>query len=165
MDTYRHERIREIPPTPGTAIDQVFTPADYRDCFLVETGDRYPTVADFASAYFLNQPRWLSLLSMNLASRKKLKAAIADANGYQVDTAIGSWKVYNRTEEEIVFGDNMGFMEYRFSFRLDGAGFVEASTAVKYSWGGTGRFYFALVKPMHKRFVPISLRAACTSMA
>ena len=147
------------------AFNSTFKSADYRDGFRVETGGRYATVADFATAYFLNQPRWLSLVSMNLASRQKLKAAIANTDGYQIDTAIGSWKVYDRTEDEIVFGDNMGFMEYRFSFRLDAAGFVEASTAVKYGWGGAGRFYFAIVKPMHKRFVPISLRAACTSMA
>ena len=73
---------------------------------------------------------------------------------------VGSWQVYKRSDDEIIFGDDMGFMEYRFSFYMDELGNVEAGTAVKFKWARLSRCYFGLVKPLHRRFVPLSLRAA-----
>jgi len=52
----------------------------------------------------------------------------------------------------------MGFMDYRFSMRLDKnmTDNIEVSTVVKLN-GFMGKYYFSLVKLMHKRFVKMSL--------
>lgn len=152
--------ITEIDPTPGTLADDAYQKPDYRDAFRVScTRQDFATVADFATAYFMNQPRWLSLVSMNLTSRDKLETALGDQS-YPQGSRVGSWKVHGRSDDEILFGDNMGFMEYRFSFARRADGDIEASSAVKYRWRTMSHLYFTIVKPAHKRFVPISLRNA-----
>jgi hypothetical protein len=70
---------------------------------------------------------------------------------------VGSWEVVERSDDEIVFGDSLGFMQYRFSFRRIDDEHIEAATAVRYRWRRTGRFYFALVRPFHRRFVAHAL--------
>ncbi len=53
-----------------------------------------------------------------------------------------------RNQDEIVFGDHMGSMEYRFSFRLcSERSRVEGATAVKFVWRRSGRSYRWLVQP------------------
>ena len=160
MDDQRSQTcIKEVIPSTGTLIETIFDAADYRDAFVVPASSvPFTSVAAYATAYFVNQPRWLSLVSMNLATQARLHRAIDDATFAEGDS-VGSWKVHGRSSDEIVFGDDMGFMEYRFSFWLRPDGAIEASTAVRYKWRRVGRYYFAIVKPMHKRFVPISLRA------
>ena len=76
----------------------------------------------------------------------------------KIGTNIGSWKIFDKSEEEIVFGESRGFMDYRFSMRLDKneTDDVEVSTIVRLN-GFMGKYYFALVKLMHKKFVKISL--------
>ncbi len=145
-------------PSVGTLVAASFTEPDYRDGFDVILGeDGVDDVAEFARAYFLSQPRWLSLVSMNLVTRQRLVEEVGDGDFAMGDT-IGSWKVFDRSDDEIVFGDHMGFMEYRFSFRRVDRHLVQASTSVKYVWPRVGPVYFGLVKPMHVRFVLMSLR-------
>lgn len=151
-------QITVVEPSADSEIAATYVKPDYRDAFLVPA-QGWATVEQFASAYFLNQPRWLSMVSMNLTSRAKLVAALADS-GFAQGSAVGAWQVHRRSDNEIVFGDDMGFMEYRFSMRLLASGDIEASTAVKYRWQRMSHLYFSIVKPMHRRFVPMSLRAA-----
>lgn len=159
-DSKDMDEIIEIEPTRHTLVDQAYPDADYRDAFHVGCARHdFATVGDFATAYFMNQPRWLSLVSMNISSRDKLEQALGD-HSFSQGSQVGSWKVHGRTDDEILFGDNMGFMEYRFSFTRRADGDIEASTAVKYRWRRLSHLYFTLVKPAHKRFVPISLRGA-----
>jgi hypothetical protein len=153
-------------PTPGTLVDTAFTSADYRDEFVVSTATAHERVDDFARAYFLAQPGWLSLVSSGIWAKEKRQALLA-GHRFDAGSSIGSWKVYDRTDDEIMFGDNMGFMEYRFSMRLDpeDGQRIFASTAVHYLWRRTGRFYFALAKQAHTRFVPFALGKAAAAPA
>ena len=67
-------------------------------------------------------------------------------------------KIFNRNKNEIVFGDDMGFMEYRFSMLYNpNTNRVEVSTLVHYK-SIMGKYYFALIKFMHKKFIIISLK-------
>jgi hypothetical protein len=52
----------------------------------------------------------------------------------------------------------MGFMDYRFSMRLnkDITDDIEVSTVVTFNCK-FGKYYFALVKLMHKKFLLLSL--------
>ena len=157
-------QIFTVKPTSGTLVEGQFDTDDYRDAFLVPTAGRYRDVGEFATFYFLHQPVWLSFVSMNLPSKQRLTKALGDAS-FQPGSTVGSWKVHARNDREIVFGDHMGFMEYRFSFLMTDDGDVEASTAVKYRWRRLSALYFTLVKPMHRKFVPISLKAALRDAA
>jgi hypothetical protein len=127
-------------------------PWDYRDRYIVATNPgRYHTVDRVATDWFTKQPRWLRLLSTNTTSKAGVERAV-DQGGFQVSSSVGSWKVIRRDDNEIVFSDSTGFMEYWYSFLLpaDEPNTVEGSTAVRYLWPRAGRFYFALaVWPNH----------------
>lgn len=128
---------------------------DYSDCFMQKVDKKYFTSIDtFVKAYFESQPRWLAAISMNIFTKTRMQKALKD-NHFKVDDNIGAWKIYLRDDKEIVFGDDMGFMEYRFSMRLDGELF-QCATVVQYK-GKFGKFYFSFVKLLHQKFVLLSL--------
>jgi hypothetical protein len=147
--------IKEITPTQDTLASKEFTQIDYHDSFEIQ--GTFGNVDAFAQCYFLSQPSWLSLVSMNLFSTKSIQKAI-DKSAFKKGSAIGSWKIYTRDENEIVFGDDMGFMEYRFFMLWVDETTVRVGTVVQYK-GRFGKYYFALVKLMHKKFVRMSLES------
>ena len=149
--------IEEIIPSATTVVADAFGKPDYRDAFLVKQPG-HATVADFATAFFLHQPGWLARVSMNLRNRKHTLEALGDRT-YAEGGSVGSWRIHARNDDEIVFGEDMGFMEYWLSFHLRPSGDVEASTVVRYSSPRLSRLYFGIVKPMHRRFLPRALRA------
>lgn len=69
-----------------------------------------------------------------------------------------SGTLFARSDNEIVFGEFMGFMDYRFSMRMDTdkSDKLEVSTVVKLNTK-MGKYYFAVVKLIHKKFVNMSL--------
>jgi Protein of unknown function (DUF2867) len=128
---------------------------DYQDRFSVETTPgQYATVDQVAADWFTKQPSWIRLISTNTLSSAGIESEIAEG-GFRVGTTVGSWKVVARNGHEIVFGESMGFMEYNYSLSLsaDKPNTIEGSTVVRYLWRRTGRFYFALVRPLHRRFI------------
>ena len=130
-------------------------PIDYSDCFERKINvDTFPSIDDFVRRYFETQPRWLMAISMNILNRKTMDDTLKNTS-FQVDEAIGAWKIYMRDENEIVFGDDMGFMEYRFAMRIDDDR-LRISTVVQYK-GKMGKYYFSLVKLLHQKFVLKSL--------
>ena len=150
--------IKEIEPNPTSLVYNAFEIVNYRDAFKIEfSKDTFKNIDDFANQYFRSQPSWLRLISMNTFSKEKMQQNLKKSN-FQIDTYIGSWKIFNRNENEIIFGESMGFMDYRFSMRLDKHinDKIEVSTVVTFNWR-LGKYYFALVKLMHKRFVLLSL--------
>jgi hypothetical protein len=154
--------VRPTEPTLGTLIAAAYPAPDYRDAFLVNSGcnDR---IEDFATNFFLRQPRWIAKVSMNLGGGTSRLEAIG-AGGYPDCSSVGSWKVHGRSENEIMFGDHMGFMEYRFSVLQRTDGCIEAVTVVKYL-KRFGHIYFAIVKPFHRAFIKIALRNAADATA
>lgn len=149
-----------------TLIDTVYTDPDYADRFAIEVAPgRFATVDDVATSWFTRQPAWIRLLSTNSLLRGGVIAACRD-NGYAPGTSVGSWEVIDRSDDEIVFGDHLGFMEFRTSFRLRPGcthDNLEARTVVRYVWRRTGRFYFALVRPAHRRFMRFLLRTTAAA--
>ena len=148
----------EIEVEDGSLAASAFDQPDYRDAFQVQQPDTsWRDVDEIARAFFLGQPRWIAIVSMNLGSRADLEAALATTT-FDVGTSVGSWKVYDRDDAEIVFGDDMGFMEYRFALRQVDKRTATGSTSVRYRWPRVSGFYFGLVKPFHRRFIPIAMR-------
>jgi len=150
--------IKEIAPNKTSLVYNAFDVVNYRDAFkIISPKDTFKNIDDFANKYFTSQPNWLRLISMNTVSKEKMKENLKKSN-FQINTKIGSWKIFNRNENEIVFGESMGFMDYRFSMRLDKGitDDIEVSTIVTFNWK-LGKYYFAIVKLMHKKFVLLSL--------
>ncbi len=136
-------------------IAQAYATPDYTDRFVATVEpDRFASVDELARTWFVTQPRWVQILSANTLSRGTILAQV-ESTAYQSGDAVGSWVVVERTHDEIMFGQPMGFMEYRFSFRRPDESTIEVATAVVYLWRRTGKVYFSLVKPMHRRFVRI----------
>lgn len=156
MDAVADFKVRLIEPAVDTLVAAMYDEPDYRDAFLIP--GNWHNVEEFTTAFFTGQPRLLARLSMN-SSPAVIRAAVGDQS-YAEGSSVGSWRVHGRSDREIVFGDDMGFMEYRFSFRLRDDEQIEASTAVKYKSARMGPIYFSIVKPFHRRFVAIALRNA-----
>ena len=153
-------RPRERAPRADSLLETAPEPWDYQDRYVIGTRPgQYQSVDQVAADWFHKQPTWLRLLSTNTTKRPHDDLGVADG-GFRVGSTVGSWKVVTRSEREIVFGDSLGFMEFWYSFSLapDEAGTVEGATAVRYLWPRTGRFYFALVRPVHGKFVELLLR-------
>jgi len=151
--------IKEITPNQTSLVYNAFYKVNYRDAFRLSFETKtFNIIDEFALQYFLSQPNWLRLISMNTISKEKMEENLEQSN-FQINTNIGSWKIFNRNENEIVFGESMGFMDYRFSMRLDKhiTDNIEVSTVVTLN-GFMGKYYFALVKLMHKKFVMLSLK-------
>lgn len=147
-------------PSPDTIIAACYEQPDYSDAYVVGTAN-VDDVATFATQFFLSQPSWLAKVSMNTPRRQQRIDAIASGD-YELGSTVGTWKVHGRSNDEIVFGEHMGFMEYRFSFLRRPDGQVEASTSVQYV-RRFGRIYFAIVKPFHIGFVKVALRNAASA--
>lgn len=143
--------------TANTLIDQAYALPDYRDAYLVGSNAELE-IEDFATAFFLSQPTWLARVSMNVGGRQSRIDAIGDGS-YEAGGSVGSWKIHGRADNEIMFGEHMGFMEYRFSLLKRPDGRIEAGTSVRYL-KRLGNVYFAVVKPFHIGFIKVALRHA-----
>ncbi|NQY94352.1 MAG: DUF2867 domain-containing protein [Campylobacteraceae bacterium] len=142
-----------------------FNKIDYRDAFKMKYAKgTFQNIDEYAKVYFLSQPTWLRLISMNTISKQKIVDSLNQSN-FKIDSNIGSWKIFSRNDKEIVFGDSMGFLDYRFSMSLDKtkADVIEVSTVIKLN-GFMGKYYFAVVRLMHRKFVIISLKNVINSI-
>ncbi len=149
----------ELEADSASLVGSFYSEPDYRDRFVIHLDpQKYESVDQVVTDWFTKQPAWIRLLSTNSISKAGITSNV-EFGGYTVGHSVGSWTVLDRNDTEILFGDQMGFMEYRFSFRLvpGTPEVLEGSTAVKFLWKRTGRFYFALVKPMHRRFTRLLL--------
>jgi hypothetical protein len=145
------------PPRADSIVATVYDAPDYLDRFVATVApDAFADVDAVVDRWFLDQPGWLRVLSTNTLSRRKVVESLPPS-GYRIGNSVGSWDVVDRSAEEIVFGDDMGFMQYRFSFRRVDTRHIEAATAVRYLWPRTGRFYFSIVRRFHRRFVAYAL--------
>jgi len=136
-------------------VSSILLPIDYSDCFeTVISQDKFPNIDTFVQKYFETQPRWLMAISMNIFKKETMQKVLARGT-FNIDESVGSWKVYARNKDEVVFGDDMGFMEYRFSMRLDDKR-LRVATVVQYK-GKMGKYYFSLIKLLHQKFVLMSL--------
>ncbi|HEY1015943.1 MAG TPA: DUF2867 domain-containing protein [Herpetosiphonaceae bacterium] len=154
--------ISEIAPERDGLIQGALPRIDYRDAFAAPLpAGRFAGIDELARAYFLAQPAWLRAISMNLPGRQALERQLA-ATTFAVGESIGSWRIWERGADEIVFGESLGFMTYRFSLALrrDEGGESLIAATVASTPGALGKAYFRVVRLLHKRFVRLTLRYA-----
>lgn len=147
-------QIIEIEFPKKTLCEQEFMQIDYCDAFEIVGKINFKSVNEFAYTYFLNQPFWLRIISQNVFSKNKIKQDILN-NSFEINSKVGSWTVCNKSENEIVFGENLGFMKYRFAFLILN-NTTTVLTIVKLN-SIFAKYYFNVVKLLHKQFVKISL--------
>lgn len=133
---------------------KAFDLIDYSDTFCIYSDKEFNNVDEFASAYFLSQPFWLRLISQNSFSKVKIQKQIL-SNNFITGSTIGSWKVFDRNELEIVFGENLGFMSYRFALSILNE-IPTVVTVVRFQ-SKLAKYYFNIVKILHTKFIKISL--------
>ena len=147
------------------------TSCEYVDCFAIPVkGD--PPILEVAKALFLSVPDWVRQM-MNLRNylvhRLGLKTATEPPNAEQViqrfdgevGSAIGLFKVYDRSENEIVFGQDDRHLNFRASLLLENGEtekLLHFTTIVNFH-NRFGRVYFVIVKPFHKIIVKRMLRS------
>jgi len=149
------EKIYEVTFDHELMVTTVFQKVDYQDCFEVHING-FKTVDSFVKKYFLAQPLWLRVVSFQLFSRDLLVQQLEE-NRFKKGDSIGAWRVYGRDDQEIAFGQDLGFMEYVFTFHLVSPDLLKVATVVQYK-GVWGKYYFNVVKFFHKPFVRLSLK-------
>ncbi len=149
----------------ATSLDRV----DYSDAFRIELPASAPRSIDaLAHATFSSVPRWIgTLLSMRDAVVGPLGLKTAEAGPhaiperFEVGDAVALFRVHQRSETEIVFGEDDSHLDFRVSLLLDDDALVMTTVVAFRSWLGRG--YFLPVRPVHARIAPAMLRAACAS--
>ena len=148
----------------------------YIDCFQGSFIDKENafTPAEVSHAFFLSLPNWAQIL---LSLRNKIVSAFGlkvagDANkieersnlNYKKGDQLGSLKVFDVNSNELVFGMDDKHLDFRGSLLLEQTKVnnqkkVTICTVVLYNnW--FGRFYFFLIKPMHKVIMKVMLKGA-----
>jgi hypothetical protein len=128
-------------------------------------------VDDLAHAFAQPPPRWVSML---MKLRNLIAAMLGLKTGsipdekpcsppYRSGDKLGFFRLYERTANEIILGENDKHLDFRVSVFMGtnennpAMKTVVVSTAVTYNnW--MGPVYFFFVKPLHRLIVPASLR-------
>ncbi len=130
------------------------------------------TIGDIGKAFFTAAPWWagaLFVLRNRLMSMVGLKGSTDHSDRVkglqefqcQPGESIGLFRVYDRTEHEVIFGQDDKHLDFRISLLKDAERgdekLLTITTAVTFHnrWG---KLYFLPVKPLHKLIVPSMLR-------
>ena len=132
----------------------VFDDPDYLDHFVVTVTEPFASIDDVVHRLALRQPAWLTRISMGISDRDALERAVAERG------PLGNWAVLDRTDDTVVFGEDMRVMRYRVVYELEDPTTLHARTEVVQQTRWFGPIYWALATPLHRRFLPRLLRNA-----
>lgn len=156
---------------------------DYVDSFqgFINDDKNELTSADVGKAFFTSGPKWVGKLFVvrnKIVSVFGLKTSgnIGDRQ-QQLDNfncekgdRLGLFKVFDRTENEVILGEDDKHLNFRISLFLNKAQIgsstraLTISTTVEFNnW--MGRLYFLPVRPFHKLIVPSMLRGIIKKLA
>ena len=141
-------------------LSQPFVAPDYVDRFALETATAsFGDIDRFIRALALNQPSWLTGVSMGIRDLDRVRSAV-EAGPLEPGDAIGNWEIVQRGETSVTFAENMGIMAYRISYRWENEQRIVAETEVMQRSRVLGRLYWGLATPLHKRFLTRMLHNA-----
>jgi hypothetical protein len=150
---------------------------DYVDSFqgLIIDKKNKLNSTDIGKAFFSSAPKWIGKLfglrnkivalfglktSDSITNRKK----IPDNFKCEKGDRIGLFKIFDKTNNEIILGEDDKHLNFRVSLFVDKTSeneiekHITISTLVVFNnW--LGRLYFLPVRPFHKLIVPAMLRA------
>lgn len=149
---------------------------DYIDSFQGNFSDKFQKIGttEIGKSFFTSGPKWIDKLfafrnklvglfglktSGNVTDRDKILETFKGEKGEQ----IGLFKVFEKTEDEIILGEDDKHLNFRVSLFIDSQNENKTdknliiSTTVKFNnW--FGRLYFIPVRPFHKLIVPTMLK-------
>jgi len=158
-------------PTPvalpaQSAVTRVYPSVQLADAFAIRlppgTSQDPEVLARFM---FANQPAWVAML---MRVRDAIVSAFGLKTGKHLATLavsarlerIGIFKIYSRSETEIVVGEDDSHLDFRVSVLCTNAE-LTVSTVV-HCHNRLGRIYLLLIAPFHRMVVKASLRRAAT---
>ena len=168
----RQPSIEKVDLPSETLVAQAFARPDYADAYRVRLPAGAPNDLDaVVRAALGTAPRWVTLLMRlrdRIAGLVGLKTSPQSARPdlgrgtLQAGDALGIFKVFDRTGDELLLGQDDRHLDFRVSVlvRNDGqADWAIVSTVVRFNnWMGWA--YFLPVRPFHKLIVPAMLRSA-----
>lgn len=134
-----------------------FNDPQYRDHFALTSTTAFDGIEDFVEDLAMNQPSWLTRVSMGISGRSTLQRAVIDALD---GGSLGNWRTIERTPTSITFAEDMRIMRYRLTFELESSTQVSARTVVVQQSRFVGPTYWLLAVPLHKRFLQKLMRRA-----
>ena len=168
--------VQKVSIPADTFVSGAFAEVDYADAYRVKlpsagtrTGDR--DIDSVARAMFSAAPGWVELLLRlrdRLVGLIGLKTAPPNARrdlacaALQPGDTLGLFKVFRRSDDEILMGEDDRHLDFRVSVLLqsqDDERWAVITTVVRFNnW--LGRAYFLPVRPLHRLIVPAMMRNA-----
>ncbi|SDI86090.1 DUF2867 domain-containing protein [Chryseobacterium jejuense] len=168
-------KIKKIEFPAKSILSQGKEKFDYADSFtggLVGNGQNFD-MTQVGKAFFTSGPKWGSKM---FAFRNKMVGLFGLKTGAETDPMkevdhftleigdrVGLFKVFNKTSNEIVIGEDDKHLDFRVSLLFDknqggqDENSLTISTTVKFhNW--LGILYFLPVRPFHKLIVPAMLK-------
>ncbi|MGC2857677.1 DUF2867 domain-containing protein [Novispirillum sp. DQ9] len=137
---------------------------DYQDSLTISLTCPPPPMEAVITAFFQGAPRWLDAL---MALRNALVRPLGLKTGpvgpealkppFAVGGAIGLFRIVALTEREVVLGEDDRHLDFRVTLRVarqDLGASVDVETWVR-PHNRLGRWYLALVLPVHRHIVPV----------
>ncbi len=149
---------------------------DYIDSFQGQFNDKFQNIGttEIGKSFFSSGPKWIDklfafrnklagLFGLKTSGKIKDRQKILDNFKGEKGEQIGLFKVFDKTSDEIILGENDKHLNFRVSLFIDKQNESETdkkliiSTTVKFNnW--FGRLYFLPVRPFHKLIVPTILK-------
>lgn len=140
---------------------------NYIDCyeFILNDPDNRICITNIGECFIAPDPKWmerLMVLRNSIVSIFGLKTSLPEQSGnrWEIGSHAGIFKVFGKTTNEIILGDDDKHLDCRVSLLLEQDKQykrVAVTTTVKYhNW--LGRCYFFFVKPIHRLIVPLTLK-------
>ncbi|RVT76543.1 DUF2867 domain-containing protein [Flavobacterium sufflavum] len=149
---------------------------DFVDSFVGEFSDNKNTItsATIGKAFFTSAPNWVgklftlrnkivSLFGLKTSGNSNDRQAQLDNFKCQEGEQLGLFKVFSKTEDELILGEDDKHLNFRISLFIDkqtenhNKSKLVISTTVKFH-NAFGRMYFLPVRPFHKLIVPKMLK-------
>lgn len=148
-----------------------FDVTDYADAFRIQLpAGQAPDPDALVSLLATSAPRWVDALmalrnrivsTIGLRTPRPRRASVASVpHRYEPGEEAGIFRVYARSEDEIMMGGDDRHLDFRASMLVQREGAVSYAvlvTVVHYNnW--LGRAYFLPVRPFHRLIIPAILR-------
>jgi hypothetical protein len=168
--------ITAVPLPQGTLIAQALPQIHYADAYRAEMrAARPPDLDSLVRAVFATTPAWtVALLRLRntlvrpfgLRPTPPTPTAAMSTISLQPGAVIGLFRVFARSDNEIILGDNDRHLDFRVGIlrRVNGDRTVVTVSTIVCFHNWLGRLYFVPVRPFHRLIVPALMRRAAVRL-
>lgn len=144
---------------------------DYQDSYSADLPVREQPIAieEVGRAFFSTAPNWLKklfmlrnrlvkLIGLKVGEEVQDREARLAACNFEVGDSLGLFKVFQKSENELIIGENDKHLDFRVSLLIDRINEKLNITTTVYFHNWMGKLYFIPVKPFHSLAVPAILK-------